>query len=175
MEVYFKIPSYFTNIVPKIELSFIIILFFQFQELAFANPMRSQKFSDFLSRERQALSRRRQIFGLKTPTYLPPLRNLNENLIASASELSECKNATFSTEADLEKAGFDLSQCVSTTNEKCSENCQCEIVEDKVCDQGQSCSEQICEQIEQEVCDGQNSIPDQVTNLFLPYLCAIQN
>ena len=156
------------------------------------NPMRSQNFADFLTRERLALLRRRQLLEpnpLKS-YYIPPkkssletidniqpkISNLQtiDNLLASASE-PECKNGTFNSEAELSQAGFELSQCISTTSEVCQENCQCRMMKDKVCEngyadisEGQSCTQEICEQIEEEVCGGQfvDSIPDQVlTNL----------
>lgn len=128
-----------------------------FQVWIDANPMRSPGISDFLERERQALARRRQIFGLSS----------------SSTTDTKCQNMTFDSVSELLDAGFELDQCI--TDENCQQDCKCQIVEDEVCDQGQSCTKQICEQIEEVVCDGPlqttADIPQQVCMDFSTGYC----
>ena len=102
------------------------------------NPVRPEEFSEFLRRERQALTRRRNLLAQNWRNYIPPSKNQVE-LIAQASELREdkqfafdleCRNETFRSQRQATEAGFDVvKEC--RPNEDC--NCDCNFVDDVIC------------------------------------------
>ena len=78
----------------------------------------------------------------------------------------KCTNETFATQNEAIEAGFNLRQCILGVD--C--NCNCNIVEDQICDQNsvigsgqQNCkSVEICDTVEEEICTEDNGNTMQV-------------
>ena len=92
---------------------FKIINLLQFQSLdqVVGNPTTPRR-NNFLTREREALAKRRRIFDkrlLQQQSFNLP--NEEDLLTPAASEIG-CRNAIFPSQAEALEAGFEMEQCV---------------------------------------------------------------